>query len=116
MKDVGQLTGSRHPLAFTSTLYIKLVLNLYWHASDVKEGCLICSFFCIYDQTILAKVFGNGGDLVICQAYGRVEVGVPSSVTLNVQSEQIGIGREMPIYPSLPKARSTNKQKKLNLI
>ncbi|KAF4381614.1 hypothetical protein F8388_021242 [Cannabis sativa] len=50
------------------------------------------------NTTILASVFGNGG-IVICQAYGSVKVGLPSSVLLNVQSEQLAVGREMPIYP-----------------
>ncbi|XP_062106942.1 nuclear pore complex protein GP210 isoform X1 [Humulus lupulus] len=50
------------------------------------------------NTTIIASVFGNGG-IVICQAYGSVKVGLPSSVLLNVQSEQLAVGREMPIYP-----------------
>ncbi|KAK9272744.1 hypothetical protein L1049_003121 [Liquidambar formosana] len=53
------------------------------------------------NTTLLATIYGNG-HTVICQAYGRVKVGVPSSVTLNVQSEQLDVGREMPIFPSLP--------------
>lgn len=54
------------------------------------------------NTTLVATVHGNG-DKVICQAYGRVIVGVPSSVMLNVQSEQLAIGHDMPIYPSLSK-------------
>ncbi|KAL5860539.1 hypothetical protein ACOSQ4_001835 [Xanthoceras sorbifolium] len=53
------------------------------------------------NTTLLATVFGNG-DVVICKAYGSVKVGVPSSVILNVQSEQLAVGREMPIYPLFP--------------
>ncbi|XP_043725573.1 nuclear pore complex protein GP210 [Telopea speciosissima] len=52
-------------------------------------------------STLLATVYGNG-DTVICQAHGRVKVGIPSSMILSVQSEQLGVGREMPIFPSLP--------------
>ncbi|KAA8548147.1 hypothetical protein F0562_004591 [Nyssa sinensis] len=51
------------------------------------------------NTTLVARVYGNG-DSIICQAYGRVKVGVPSSVVLNVQSEQLAVGREMPIFPS----------------
>ncbi|GAY46849.1 hypothetical protein CUMW_100160 [Citrus unshiu] len=38
--------------------------------------------------TLIATVFGNG-DVVICQAFSSVKVGVPSSVTLNAQSDQL---------------------------
>ncbi|KAJ4729295.1 nuclear pore complex protein [Melia azedarach] len=53
------------------------------------------------NTTLLATVFGNG-DVVICQAYSSVKVGVPSSVVLNVQSEQLAVDREMPIHPLFP--------------
>ncbi|KAK4603548.1 hypothetical protein RGQ29_012174 [Quercus rubra] len=53
------------------------------------------------NTTVLASVFGKG-DTVICQAYGSVKIGVPSVMTLNVQSDQLGVGREMPIYPVFP--------------
>lgn len=52
------------------------------------------------NTTVVAKIYGNG-DTVICQAYGSVKVGVPSSAILKVQSEQLAVGREMPIFPSL---------------
>ncbi|XP_042500148.1 nuclear pore complex protein GP210 [Macadamia integrifolia] len=52
-------------------------------------------------STLLATVYGNG-DTVICQTHGRVKVGIPSLMILSVQSEQLGVGREMPIFPSLP--------------
>ncbi|KAE8021482.1 hypothetical protein FH972_007367 [Carpinus fangiana] len=51
--------------------------------------------------TVLATFFGKG-DTVICQAYGSVKVGIPSVMILNVQSEQLGVGRDMPIYPVCP--------------
>uniref|UniRef100_A0A5B7BTW7 BIG2 domain-containing protein n=1 Tax=Davidia involucrata TaxID=16924 RepID=A0A5B7BTW7_DAVIN len=51
------------------------------------------------NTTLVATVYGNG-DTIICQAYGRVKVGIPSSVVLNVQSDQLAVGREMPIFPS----------------
>lgn len=60
------------------------------------------------DQTVLASVFGNG-DVLICQAYGSIKVGVPSSALLNVQSEQLAVGREMSIYPLFPEVTITNK-------
>ncbi|PRQ54034.1 putative invasin/intimin cell-adhesion [Rosa chinensis] len=50
------------------------------------------------NTTIRARVLKNG-DTVICQAYTSVKVGVPSSVILNAQSELLGVGKEMPLYP-----------------
>ncbi|XVF57995.1 hypothetical protein PTKIN_Ptkin07bG0027000 [Pterospermum kingtungense] len=55
------------------------------------------------NATLLAAIYGSGGG-VICQAYGNVKVGVPSSAILNVQSEQLAVGRETPIYPLFPEA------------
>ncbi|XWS40691.1 hypothetical protein CRYUN_Cryun17cG0017400 [Craigia yunnanensis] len=55
------------------------------------------------NTTLLATVYGNGYD-VICQAYGSIKVGVPSSAILNVQSEQLAVGRETPIYPLFSEA------------
>nr|GMC67213.1 nuclear pore complex protein GP210 [Ipomoea batatas]GME06981.1 nuclear pore complex protein GP210 [Ipomoea batatas] len=52
------------------------------------------------NSTVIATVY-TSGDLVICQAYGKVKVGVPSLAMLNVQSEQLAVGRHMPIFPSL---------------
>ncbi|KAL6960548.1 hypothetical protein U1Q18_038311 [Sarracenia purpurea var. burkii] len=52
------------------------------------------------NTTVVATMFGNGGSL-ICQTHGRVKVGIPSSVLLNVQSDQLAVGRKMPIFPSL---------------
>lgn len=54
-----------------------------------------------YCQTIIASVFANG-NTVICEARSFLRVGVPSTVTLHVQSEQLGIGRKLPIYPLFP--------------
>ncbi|KAK4272113.1 hypothetical protein QN277_020709 [Acacia crassicarpa] len=53
----------------------------------------------IGNTTILARVFIND-DTVICEAHSTLRVGVPSTVTLCSQSEQLGVGRELPIYPS----------------
>ncbi|XP_019185742.1 PREDICTED: nuclear pore complex protein GP210 isoform X2 [Ipomoea nil] len=52
------------------------------------------------NSTVIATVY-TSGDLVICQAYGKVKVGVPSLAMLSVQSEQFAVGRHMPIFPSL---------------
>ncbi|CAN4082059.1 unnamed protein product [Withania somnifera] len=52
------------------------------------------------NTTIVAKMYRNE-DVFICQAYGKVQVGVPSSAMLNVQSEQLAVGRQIPIFPSL---------------
>lgn len=51
------------------------------------------------NTTFVARVYKNG-DKVMCHAYGNVVVVVPSSVMLNVQSEQVAIGSDIPIYPS----------------
>ncbi|XVE67869.1 hypothetical protein DITRI_Ditri09bG0022500 [Diplodiscus trichospermus] len=55
------------------------------------------------NTTLLATVYGNG-EQVICQAYGSVKVGIPSSAILNVQSEQLAVGRETAIYPLFSEA------------
>lgn len=47
---------------------------------------------------------------MICQAYGSLKVGIPSVMILNVQSEQLGVGREMTIYPVCPEVRIENPQ------
>ncbi|KAJ4827574.1 hypothetical protein Tsubulata_004795 [Turnera subulata] len=52
------------------------------------------------NTTMHATVYGNEG-VAISEAYGIVKVGVPSLAILNTQSEQLNVGREMPIYPSL---------------
>ncbi|XWS30400.1 hypothetical protein CRYUN_Cryun24cG0114100 [Craigia yunnanensis] len=52
---------------------------------------------------LLATVYGNSDD-VICKAYGTIKVGVPSSTILNVQSEQLAVGCETPIYPLFSEA------------
>ncbi|CAN4080170.1 unnamed protein product [Withania somnifera] len=51
------------------------------------------------NTSIVAKMYRN--EVFICQAYGEVKVGVPSSAMLNVQSEQLAVGRQIPIFPSL---------------
>ncbi|XP_050223905.1 nuclear pore complex protein GP210 [Mercurialis annua] len=53
------------------------------------------------NTTILSTIHGNG-DVVMCQAYSNVKIGVPSSALLNVQSEQLDAGNYVPIYPSFP--------------
>ncbi|KAI4350639.1 hypothetical protein L6164_005077 [Bauhinia variegata] len=55
----------------------------------------------IGNSTILAKVFVNE-DTVICEAHSFLRVGIPSTATLHVQSEQLGVGHELPIYPLFP--------------
>ncbi|RZC71969.1 hypothetical protein C5167_035143 [Papaver somniferum] len=51
------------------------------------------------NSSIHANFFGKGSSF-ICQAYGSIEVGIPSSMMLSPQSEQLNVGREMPIFPS----------------
>ncbi|PIA51702.1 hypothetical protein AQUCO_01100520v1 [Aquilegia coerulea] len=49
---------------------------------------------------VRAIFYGSGGSM-ICEAEGRVRVEIPSSIILSVQSEQLSVGREMPVFPSL---------------
>lgn len=51
-------------------------------------------------NTTLVARFHSNGDKVTCHAFGNVVVAIPPSVMLNVQSEQVAIGNDMPIYPS----------------
>ncbi|XP_052195537.1 nuclear pore complex protein GP210 isoform X2 [Diospyros lotus] len=53
------------------------------------------------NTTVIATVYGYG-DAMICQARGQVNVGIPSSMILNVQSDQLAIDHEMPIFPYFP--------------
>ncbi|KAL6532745.1 hypothetical protein OROGR_013705 [Orobanche gracilis] len=53
------------------------------------------------NTTIIASVFVNG-NTVICEARSVLRVGVSSSIKLHMQSEQLGVGRELPIYPLFP--------------
>ncbi|KAG1358954.1 hypothetical protein COCNU_08G004000 [Cocos nucifera] len=55
------------------------------------------------NATVQAAIYGNGG-ILICEAYGRVEVGIPSAMTLNLQSDQLCIGCKMPVFPTIPEA------------
>ncbi|KAK4782397.1 hypothetical protein SAY86_016499 [Trapa natans] len=53
------------------------------------------------NTSVTATIYGSRNS-VVCQAHGNVIVGVPSSTILNAQSEQLAVGREMPIYPFFP--------------
>ncbi|XP_037443214.1 nuclear pore complex protein GP210-like [Triticum dicoccoides] len=54
------------------------------------------------NSTVRAAVLANGGT-VICEAFGRVEVGIPVAMALSTQSDRLCVGCSMPIYPSVPK-------------
>uniref|UniRef100_A0ACD5XVX7 Uncharacterized protein n=1 Tax=Avena sativa TaxID=4498 RepID=A0ACD5XVX7_AVESA len=54
------------------------------------------------NSTVRAAVLANGGT-IICEAFGRVEVGIPVAMGLSTQSDRLCVGCSMPIYPSLPK-------------
>lgn len=60
---------------------------------------------CLHVQTVVATLYGNGNTM-ICQAHSRVKVGIPSSALLNVQSNHLAVGHELPIFPSLSEART----------
>uniref|UniRef100_A0A1D1XKT8 Nuclear pore membrane glycoprotein 210-like n=2 Tax=Anthurium amnicola TaxID=1678845 RepID=A0A1D1XKT8_9ARAE len=55
----------------------------------------------IGNATIHASIYANGGTL-ICEAFAKVEVGIPSVMSLHLQSEYLCVGCQMPIYPSFP--------------
>ncbi|XP_045812556.1 nuclear pore complex protein GP210 isoform X2 [Trifolium pratense] len=53
------------------------------------------------NTTIIASVFVNG-NTVICEARSVLKVGVSSTIKLHMQSEQLGVGCKLPIYPLFP--------------
>ncbi|KAJ1693956.1 hypothetical protein LUZ63_010654 [Rhynchospora breviuscula] len=56
----------------------------------------------IGNATIRAMAYTRSGSF-ICDAFGAIEVGIPSAVSLNSQSERMCVGCSMPVYPSFPK-------------
>lgn len=54
------------------------------------------------NSTVRAAVLANGGT-VVCEAFGKVEVGIPVAMILSTQSDRLCVGCSMPIYPSVPK-------------
>ncbi|XP_020089259.1 nuclear pore complex protein GP210 isoform X4 [Ananas comosus] len=64
-----------------------------------ETGKLLASS--IGNATVRAAVYANGGTL-LCEAFGRVEVGIPPAMTLSTQSTQLCVGCSMPIFPSFP--------------
>ncbi|XP_073140167.1 nuclear pore complex protein GP210 [Henckelia pumila] len=52
------------------------------------------------NSTVVVTIYSTG-DKLLCQAYTAVKVGIPSSAILNVQSEQLAIGRFTQIHASL---------------
>ncbi|XP_074274983.1 nuclear pore complex protein GP210 isoform X2 [Silene latifolia] len=49
---------------------------------------------------IVATFYGNERR-VLCQAYANVKVGIPTTAILNVQSEELCVGCDIPIFPLL---------------
>ncbi|KAH9624818.1 hypothetical protein KSS87_018134 [Heliosperma pusillum] len=49
---------------------------------------------------IVATFYGNERT-VLCQAYAKVKVGIPTTAILNVQSEELCVGCDVPIFPLL---------------
>ncbi|CAI9088048.1 OLC1v1022278C1 [Oldenlandia corymbosa var. corymbosa] len=52
-------------------------------------------------NTTLVTTFYGKEDTMICQAFGKIKVGVPSAALLYSQSEKLAVGRHMPIFPTL---------------
>lgn len=88
--------------AYLLKLDKKLIENC-WFFLSLAGFCLIL-YISFPHQTILATIFGKR-DAVICQAYGSVQVGVPTSASLIAQNDMLAIGREMPVFPSFYEAR-----------
>ncbi|KAG0478243.1 hypothetical protein HPP92_012962 [Vanilla planifolia] len=65
------------------------------HSSSGKLSAIFTG-----NAVIRAAVYGKAGNL-ICEAFGRVEVGIPSQMILSSQSGKLCIGCKMPIYPSI---------------
>lgn len=53
------------------------------------------------------------GNTVICEARSILRVGVSSTIKLHMQSEQLGVGRKLPIYPLFPEVIVTKKMKRV---
>ncbi|XP_078433278.1 embryo defective 3012 isoform X2 [Wolffia australiana] len=54
------------------------------------------------NTSVRVSMFKHGGSL-FCEASAKVEVGVPSVWSLNIQSEHLCVGCQMPVFPSFPK-------------
>ncbi|CAI9087870.1 OLC1v1022055C1 [Oldenlandia corymbosa var. corymbosa] len=52
-------------------------------------------------NTTLVTTFYGKEYMMICQAFGKIKVGVPSAALLYSQSEKLAVGRHMPIFPTL---------------
>ncbi|CAI9763181.1 unnamed protein product [Fraxinus pennsylvanica] len=70
--------------------------------AKINKSSGLLSAMSLGNTTLVATIFYNGG-IMLCQAYGKVEVGIPSTALLNVQSKQVAVGRWMPIHTSLSK-------------
>ncbi|PKA56686.1 hypothetical protein AXF42_Ash012816 [Apostasia shenzhenica] len=69
--------------------------------ATVQASSGMLSAISVGNTTFCATFYGKGGNL-ICEAYGRVEVGIPKRMILSSQSEQLCIGCKIPIFPSFP--------------
>ncbi|KAL3629180.1 hypothetical protein CASFOL_026402 [Castilleja foliolosa] len=74
--------------------------NLDDHTAEIDKFSGRLSAISPGNSILVATIYGDG-DVMLCQAYAEVKVGIPSSAVLNVQSEHLAIDRVMPIYPSL---------------
>ena len=56
-------------------------------------------------QTVYASMYNTGGSLM-SEAVAQVEVGIPVAVMLNIQSEQLCVGCQMPAFPVFPNVQT----------
>ncbi|KAI6671315.1 hypothetical protein NL676_006200 [Syzygium grande] len=62
-----------------------------------NDGTTVCSF--TWEHYYTCHNLWERENSILCLASGSVNVVVPSSAVLNVQSEKLGVNCEMPIYP-----------------
>ncbi|RYR07176.1 hypothetical protein Ahy_B05g074493 isoform E [Arachis hypogaea] len=103
-RDIFLLPGASYVLAMKGgpTLGVNVeysIENDKIASIDRYSGRLLA--ISVGNTTIIASVLVNGNN-VICEAQSSLRVGVPSTVKLHVQSEQLGVGRKLPIYPLFP--------------
>ncbi|KZV46427.1 nuclear pore membrane glycoprotein 210-like [Dorcoceras hygrometricum] len=68
--------------------------------AEVHKSSGRLSAISLGNSTIVVTIYSTG-DFLLCQAYSAVKVGIPSSAILNVQSEQLAVGRLTRVHSSL---------------
>ncbi|MED6170545.1 hypothetical protein PIB30_032004 [Stylosanthes scabra] len=103
-QDIFLLPGASYVLAMkggpTLGVHVEYSIENDKVASiDRYSGRLLATS--VGNTTIIASVLVDRSN-VICEARSSLRVGIPSTVKLHVQSEQLGVGRKLPVYPLFP--------------